>query len=201
MTMTDATTPESYTERLQREARERKARFAAMKPPKPKAAPIAATPVKAAATPIADPVPIVTRSVVELNAAASADAAAQDDRPAVALRPSIGQIIKHCADDYGIRAHDLISERRTDNIVRPRQVAMYLAKTMTLRSFPYIGRRMGGRDHTTVLHAVRKIEARVTATSDLFDADLAERVLRIRDSIQASMDGATTEAEISNATE
>ncbi|MGB6503695.1 MAG: helix-turn-helix domain-containing protein, partial [Xanthobacteraceae bacterium] len=47
---------------------------------------------------------------------------------------------------------------RTANVVRPRQVAMYLAKVLTLRSLPEIGRRFGGRDHTTVLHAVRKIE-------------------------------------------
>ena len=54
-------------------------------------------------------------------------------------------------------------------MVRPRQVAMYLAKTLTLRSLPEIGRRFGGRDHTTVLHAVRKIEglvARDTALSE-----------------------------------
>jgi chromosomal replication initiator protein len=51
-----------------------------------------------------------------------------------------------------------LSSRRTANVVRPRQIAMYLAKTLTLRSLPEIGRRFGGRDHTTVLHAVRKIE-------------------------------------------
>jgi chromosomal replication initiator protein len=56
---------------------------------------------------------------------------------------------------------DLLSSRRTANVVRPRQVAMYLAKTLTLRSLPEIGRRFGGRDHTTVLHAVRKIEGLV----------------------------------------
>ena len=56
---------------------------------------------------------------------------------------------------------DMRSARRTANIVRPRQVAMYLAKTLTLRSLPEIGRRFGGRDHTTVLHAVRKITALV----------------------------------------
>ena len=54
---------------------------------------------------------------------------------------------------------DLLSSRRTANVVRPRQVAMYLAKILTLRSLPEIGRRFGGRDHTTVLHAVRKIES------------------------------------------
>jgi chromosomal replication initiator protein len=54
-----------------------------------------------------------------------------------------------------------LSSRRTANVVRPRQVAMYLAKSLTLRSLPEIGRRFGGRDHTTVLHAVRKIEGLV----------------------------------------
>ena len=55
------------------------------------------------------------------------------------------------------------------NVVRPRQVAMYLAKVLTLRSLPEIGRRFGGRDHTTVLHAVRKIEALVTRDVALSD--------------------------------
>ena len=53
---------------------------------------------------------------------------------------------------------ELLSNRRTRTIVKPRQVAMYLSKVMTPRSLPEIGRRFGGRDHTTVLHAVRKIE-------------------------------------------
>jgi chromosomal replication initiator protein len=53
---------------------------------------------------------------------------------------------------------ELLSNRRTRTIVKPRQIAMYLAKVMTPRSLPEIGRRFGGRDHTTVLHAVRKIE-------------------------------------------
>src|SRR5262249_42617089 len=63
------------------------------------------------------------------------------------------------------------SSRRTANVVRPRQVAMYLAKTLTLRSLPEIGRRFGGRDHTTVLHAVRKIENLVST-----DTALAEEI-------------------------
>jgi chromosomal replication initiator protein len=54
---------------------------------------------------------------------------------------------------------ELLSNRRTRTIVKPRQIAMYLAKVMTPRSLPEIGRRFGGRDHTTVLHAVRKIES------------------------------------------
>jgi chromosomal replication initiator protein len=65
------------------------------------------------------------------------------------------------ARQYNVSRSDLLSSRRTANVVRPRQVAMYLAKTLTLRSLPEIGRRFGGRDHTTVLHAVRKIEGLV----------------------------------------
>jgi hypothetical protein len=63
------------------------------------------------------------------------------------------------ADHYGISVRELLSNRRTPRVVRPRQVAMYLAKTLTLRSLPEIGRRFAGRDHTTVLHSVRKIAA------------------------------------------
>ncbi len=60
---------------------------------------------------------------------------------------------------FGVAVDDVLSERRTANVVLPRQIAMYLTKALTLRSLPEIGRRFGGRDHTTVLHAVRKIEA------------------------------------------
>ncbi|MEO1747668.1 MAG: helix-turn-helix domain-containing protein, partial [Pseudomonadota bacterium] len=57
-----------------------------------------------------------------------------------------------------IPKNEMLSNRRTRTVVRPRQIAMYLAKIMTLRSLPEIGRRFGGRDHTTILHAVRKVE-------------------------------------------
>ncbi|MBL0848920.1 MAG: chromosomal replication initiator protein DnaA [Candidatus Liberibacter ctenarytainae] len=59
---------------------------------------------------------------------------------------------------YNISRNDLLSSRRVRTVVRPRQIAMYLSKVMTPRSFPEIGRRFGDRDHTTVLHAVRKVE-------------------------------------------
>jgi len=59
---------------------------------------------------------------------------------------------------YQVSRSDLVSSRRTRAIVVPRQIAMYLAKVLTPRSLPEIGRRFGNRDHTTVLHAVRKIE-------------------------------------------
>ncbi|MBA5723697.1 chromosomal replication initiator protein DnaA [Candidatus Liberibacter sp.] len=70
----------------------------------------------------------------------------------------IEDIQRMVSKHYNISRHDLLSNRRTRAIVRPRQVAMYLSKIMTPRSFPEIGRRFGDRDHTTVLHAVRKVE-------------------------------------------
>jgi chromosomal replication initiator protein len=72
---------------------------------------------------------------------------------------TVDQIQKTVAEHYGLKQADLISERRARAVARPRQVAMWLAKQITTRSLPDIGRRFGGRDHTTVLHAVRRIEA------------------------------------------
>jgi chromosomal replication initiator protein len=73
-------------------------------------------------------------------------------------RITIDEIQKATAEHYGMKQADLISERRNRAIARPRQTAMWLAKHLTTRSLPDIGRRFGGRDHTTVLHAVRRIE-------------------------------------------
>ena len=74
-------------------------------------------------------------------------------------RVKIEDIQKLVANHYNVSRADILSSRRTAVVVRPRQIAMYLSKALTLRSLPEIGRRFGGRDHTTVLHAVRKIEA------------------------------------------
>ena len=74
-------------------------------------------------------------------------------------RVTVDDIQKATADHFGLKQVDLISERRTRSVARPRQAAMWLAKKLTTRSLPDIGRRFGGRDHTTVLHAVRRIEA------------------------------------------
>ena len=74
-------------------------------------------------------------------------------------RVKIEDIQKLVANHYSVSRADILSSRRTAVVVKPRQVAMFLAKTLTMRSLPEIGRRFGGRDHTTVLHAVRKIEA------------------------------------------
>ena len=61
------------------------------------------------------------------------------------------------AEQWGIRLTDMTSARRSRNVARPRQVAMYLAKMFTDRSLPEIGRMFGNRDHTTVMHAVKQI--------------------------------------------
>lgn len=88
-------------------------------------------------------------------------------RPQDPKRVKIEDIQRIVARQYNVSRADLLSSRRTANVVLPRQVAMYLAKTLTLRSLPEIGRRFGGRDHTTVLHAVRKIEGLVANDSSL----------------------------------
>jgi len=80
---------------------------------------------------------------------------------------------------FNVTKADLLSARRTRTVVRPRQIAMYLAKALTPRSLPEIGRRFGNRDHTTVLHAVRKIEE--MATADRGFADEIEMLKRLLD--------------------
>ncbi len=100
-------------------------------------------------------------------------------RPQEPKRVKIEDIQRVVARQYNVSRSDLLSSRRTANVVRPRQVAMYLAKTLTLRSLPEIGRRFGGRDHTTVLHAVRKIEALVSKDNTLADeVELLKRQLQ-----------------------
>ena len=70
---------------------------------------------------------------------------------------TIDEILRHVSEYYSLRLSELLSPRRARDIARPRQVGMYLAKQLTSRSLPEIGRKFGGRDHTTVMHAVRKI--------------------------------------------
>ena len=93
-------------------------------------------------------------------------------------RVKIEDIQKLVATHYNVSRADILSSRRTANVVRPRQIAMYLSKVLTLRSLPEIGRRFGGRDHTTVLHAVRKIEG-LTGTDRVLgdEVELLKRML------------------------
>ena len=94
-------------------------------------------------------------------------------------RVKIEDIQKLVASHYNVSRADILSSRRTATVVRPRQIAMYLSKALTLRSLPEIGRRFGGRDHTTVLHAVRKIENLSHAETTLAEElELFKRLLQ-----------------------
>ncbi|HUI21569.1 MAG TPA: chromosomal replication initiator protein DnaA [Methylocella sp.] len=90
----------------------------------------------------------------------------------------IEDIQKLVASHFNVSRADILSSRRTATVVRPRQIAMYLSKLLTPRSLPEIGRRFGGRDHTTVLHAVRKIQGLVTSDGTLSEEiELLKRML------------------------
>jgi chromosomal replication initiator protein len=94
-------------------------------------------------------------------------------------RVKIDDILRVVAKHYGVQRGDLLSSRRNQSIVRPRQIGMYLAKSLTSRSLPEIGRRFGGRDHTTVLHAIRKIDGLKQQDSTLREEiDVLTRMLK-----------------------
>ncbi|WP_068299237.1 chromosomal replication initiator protein DnaA [Pararhodobacter sp. CCB-MM2] len=91
---------------------------------------------------------------------------------------TVEEIQRKVAEHYNIRLSDMIGPKRLRTIARPRQIAMYLAKHMTTRSLPEIGRRFGGRDHTTILHGVRKVEELRGSDSQLAeDLELLKRLL------------------------
>jgi chromosomal replication initiator protein len=93
-------------------------------------------------------------------------------------RVTIDEIQRKVAEHFNMRVADMHSERRARAVARPRQIAMFLAKQLTQRSLPEIGRKFGGRDHTTVMHAVRKVEE-LMATDQTFaeDIELLRRTL------------------------
>jgi len=91
---------------------------------------------------------------------------------------TIDEIMRKVADHYNLRLSDMLSPRRARAVARPRQVAMFLSKTLTSKSLPEIGRRFGGRDHTTVIHAVRKIEELKAIDNQIAeDVELLRRML------------------------
>ena len=95
-------------------------------------------------------------------------------------RITIEEIQKKVAEHFSIRLTDMSSARRARNVARPRQVAMYLAKQLTQRSLPDIGRRFGGRDHTTVMHAVSRVGELMSR-----DAGFAEDVELLRKMLES----------------
>jgi chromosomal replication initiator protein len=93
-------------------------------------------------------------------------------------RVTIDEIQKRVAEHFNIKMAEMTSSRRARIVARPRQVAMYLAKQLTSRSLPEIGRKFGGRDHTTVMHAVRKIEELTASDRALAeDVEVLQRML------------------------
>ncbi len=91
---------------------------------------------------------------------------------------TIDEIIRKVADHYNLRLNDILSPRRARSVARPRQIAMFLAKRLTSKSLPEIGRSFGGRDHTTVIHGVKKIEELRAVDSQIAeDVELLRRML------------------------
>jgi chromosomal replication initiator protein len=91
---------------------------------------------------------------------------------------TIEEIQRKVAEHYNVRLSDMIGPKRVRTIARPRQVAMYIAKRKTTRSLPEIGRRFGGRDHTTIMHGIRKIEELLESDPQMVeDVDLLCRLL------------------------
>jgi chromosomal replication initiator protein len=88
---------------------------------------------------------------------------------------SVAEIQREVAERFGTPLIDMVSQRRAAKICRPRQVAIYLARHLTVLSLPAIGRHFGGRDHTTIMHAIKRIEELASS-----DADFGERVASLR---------------------
>ena len=94
-------------------------------------------------------------------------------------RTTIDQIQKKVAEHFNVKMSDMHSARRSRTIARPRQIAMFLAKNLTTRSLPEIGRKFGGRDHTTVIHAIKKVKELVKNDSSLSeDIEILTRSLQ-----------------------
>ena len=94
-------------------------------------------------------------------------------------RTTIDQIQKKVAEHFNVKISDMHSARRSRTIARPRQIAMFLAKNLTTRSLPEIGRKFGGRDHTTVIHAIKKVKELVKNDSSLSeDIEILTRSLQ-----------------------
>ena len=94
-------------------------------------------------------------------------------------RISIDDIQKQVANHYNIKVSDMHSARRSRAVARPRQVAMYLSKKLTSKSLPEIGRKFGGKDHTTVMHAVKRVEELMAADQEMAnDVELLDRILQ-----------------------
>ncbi len=120
-----------------------------------------------------------TLTGVTLNVEMAEDAIRDLVRTREPKRVKIEEIQKLVASHYNVSRADILSARRNACVVRPRQIAMFLSKALTPRSLPEIGRRFGGRDHTTVLHAVRKIDGLTKREPSLSEEiELLKRMLQ-----------------------
>jgi chromosomal replication initiator protein len=108
-----------------------------------------------------------------------------DGSPAPVRPPRVLEIQRATAEHFGVPVSELLTERRNRRTTRARHLAMYLAREMTLKTFPEIGRAFGGRDHSTVLHGVRRIEEKLP-----FDGELAADVAHIRFAVEGLHGGA-----------
>lgn len=118
------------------------------------------------ASPVASVSPVLLECLESIRIASNG--------PPLHIRPlRLDDIIRYVCARYGIDMICIKSARRTGDVVRARQIAMYMAKRLTMRSYPEIGRAFGGRDHTTALHAVQKI-TRLKAVNPALDAELSE---------------------------
>ena len=108
--------------------------------------------------------------------------------------PRIAEIQQAVADEFGLTLRELCSDRRAAHIVRPRQVAMFLAKKLTRQSLPAIGREFGNRDHTTVLHGCHRVEQRMAddavlaVTVSALEAILTDRLKDLPPPIEQAID-------------
>jgi hypothetical protein len=167
----------------QRQAVERRASFHASIAAKAAELADRRTRLKLAAIPIAAiEAPLIRTPEVEV-VDPDAEVDQSDSNWFVVLAPgqdhlSVRDIQKAVCKYYGVKLEEMLSQRRTADIVLPRQVAMFLCKELTSRSLPELGRRFGGRDHTTVLHGVRKIP-RIAYD----DASLAQDLVIIREKL------------------
>jgi hypothetical protein len=159
-------TPLQLVARQQHKARLARIAARAIQPPKPQAV------VKVDA--IAAPIPVSPESVCPRHYKTWFSVEAENN-----LAVTVDHIKFAVAQAFGMTKRDLESARRTDNLVRPRQVAMYLAKELTLHSMAFIGHRFGDRDHSTVHHAIEKIERLIQ-----IDAQLAAQIAALRESIK-----------------
>jgi hypothetical protein len=129
------------------------------------------------------------REVVALAVAASPVSDAPPE-PHVSTR-SIRFVLDHVAAFYGVTVMDMLSDRREQDVIWPRHIAMHLARKFTLKSFPEIGRHFGGRDHTTVLSGATKIE-RAQESNELLRGEIAELTRRIEAKVVPGTLPATT---------